>query len=116
ICPTNDRTYTTHAGQSNYAWTVQGTLTPHYTNISGGTSSTNNTVTLKWLTTGSKTVTVNYNDANGCNGLTAASSTTTVNARPTVTFTASPGASVCANADLTYTTQSGQSNYVWTVP
>ena len=39
-----------------------------------------------------------------------------INPRPTVTFTAQPGATACTYNDQTYTTQAGQSNYVWTVP
>jgi hypothetical protein len=42
--------------------------------------------------------------------------TVTVNAKPTVTFTAQPGATACVNTDVTYTTEASQSNYVWTVP
>src|SRR5439155_21919653 len=69
VCASTDVTYTTQSGQSTYVWTVPGTLGTDYTISSGGISSTDNTVTLKWLTTGSKTVTVNYSDANGCSGL-----------------------------------------------
>lgn len=39
-----------------------------------------------------------------------------INARPTVSFTAQPGATACAFSNVTYTTQPGQTNYVWTVP
>lgn len=115
VCVNTNVTYTTQAGQSAYIWTIPGTAGINYTIISGGTSS-NNTVTLQWLTSGSKTVTVNYSNANGCTSASAASNTNTANARPTPTFTASPGAAVCAGSNVTYTTQSGQSSYVWTVP
>jgi len=37
----------------------------------------------------------------------------TVNALPTATFTAQPGATACANSSVTYITQTGQSNYTW---
>jgi hypothetical protein len=40
--------------------------------------------------------------------------TVTVIAAPT--FTTSPGTTVCANTDVTYTTQTGKANYVWSVP
>lgn len=40
----------------------------------------------------------------------------TVNAEPTVTFTSAPGDSSCLKTEVTYTTQSGQSDYVWTIP
>ncbi|UPT70009.1 MAG: T9SS sorting signal type C domain-containing protein [Flavobacterium sp. JAD_PAG50586_2] len=39
-----------------------------------------------------------------------------INARPTVSFTAQPGAIACTSSNVTYTTQAGQTNYVWTIP
>ena len=115
ICSGVNVTYTTQAGQSNYVWTVPGVAGTDYTITSGGIGSTSNTVTLKWITAGSKTVTVNYTTGS-CAGLSAASSATTVSVSPTPTFTASPGATICSGVNVTYTTQAGQSNYVWTVP
>ena len=70
-----DVTYTTESGKSNYVWTFSGTANIDYTITSGGTS-TDNSVTLKYLTTGSKTVTINYS-ANGCTAASATSSTAT---------------------------------------
>jgi hypothetical protein len=58
------------------------------------------------------TATFTFTSTGGCSATTSA---VTVNARPTVTFTSQPGAVACANSNVTYTTQSGQSNYVWTV-
>ncbi|MBL0357018.1 MAG: Ig-like domain-containing protein [Chitinophagaceae bacterium] len=116
VCANTNVTYTTQAGQSNYVWSVPGVAGTNYTIISGGISSTDNTVTLQWLTTGGKTVTVNYSNSNGCTSASSASNTTTVNARPSPTFTTFPVAAVCANASVTYTTQAGQSNYLWSVP
>ena len=115
-CVSNNVTYTTQAGESGYIWTVPGVLNTDYSIISGGTSTSDNTVTLQWVTTGSQTVTINYTDANGCTATSAASNTTTAHSLPSVSFTSSPGANVCSSTDVTYTTQSGQSNYVWTVP
>ncbi|MBK8195607.1 MAG: hypothetical protein IPK76_21255 [Lewinellaceae bacterium] len=63
---------------------------------------------------GSATLTYQVTDDNGCTA--SATVALTINARPVPTFTASPGASVCVNTGVTYTTQSGQSNYVWSVP
>ncbi len=40
----------------------------------------------------------------------------TVNALPTVTFTTVPAATVCSTTAVTYTTQTGKTNYVWTLP
>ncbi|KAF2335532.1 T9SS sorting signal type C domain-containing protein [Flavobacterium daemonense] len=79
-------TYTTQAGQNSYLWTVTGTLNTDYSIVSG--SLTSNTVTLKWLTTGSKTVTVNYKNSyngnanNGCYGATPATNTIMVTDPP----------------------------------
>ncbi|MBS1930746.1 MAG: Ig-like domain-containing protein [Bacteroidetes bacterium] len=86
ICINSSATYTTQSGQSNYLWSVPGISGTDYTITSGGTS-TDNSVTLTWLTTGSKIVTVNYTNANNCQGISAASSTTTVNTPPNATFT-----------------------------
>ncbi|MES2645342.1 MAG: Ig-like domain-containing protein, partial [Bacteroidota bacterium] len=116
ICSNTDVTYTTQAGQSNYIWTIEGTLGTDYSISSGGSGITSNSVTLKWLTPGSKTITVNYSNASGCTAAVAVGSTTNVQARPTPTFTSSPGVTTCANTDVTYTTQPGQSAYTWTVP
>ncbi|MEI6348300.1 MAG: T9SS type A sorting domain-containing protein [Bacteroidota bacterium] len=118
VCLNTDITYTTQAGESSYVWSVPGTVSVNYSITSGGISATDNTVTLKWLTAGSKNVTVNYSDANTCTGSGAASNTTTVEALTTATYTASPSATICANTDVTYTTQSGsgQTNYTWSVP
>jgi hypothetical protein len=68
-------TYTTQSGKLGYAWTFPGTITSDYIIISGGTSA-DNTVTLKYITTGSKTVSINYND-NGCTAASPTSSTAT---------------------------------------
>ncbi|KIQ18270.1 hypothetical protein RT99_17655, partial [Flavobacterium sp. MEB061] len=64
-----------------------------YAIISGGTSN-DSSVTLRYLTTGSKTVTINYTTVpNSCTATSATSSSaTTVNALPTPTFTAQPAA------------------------
>jgi len=82
-CAKDDVTYTTQSGQINYVWNVPGNSGTDYSITSGGIGSTSNTVTIKWLTAGSKTVTVNYTDGNGCVG-TSASSTVTVHALPSI--------------------------------
>ena len=115
-CSATNVTYTTQAGQSSYVWTFTGVLGTDYSITSGGTG-TDNTVTLKWLTAGSKTVTINYTNAGGCTAATATSSTPTmVTLLPTPTFTAQPGATACSATNVTYTTQALQSSYVWTFP
>jgi hypothetical protein len=62
---------------------------------------------------------VSVTDANSCirsSGFTANSAIITVNPIPAPSFTVSPAASVCVETNVTYTTQSGQTNYIWTVP
>jgi hypothetical protein len=75
----SNQTYTTQAGFSNYNWTFTGTLGVDYSLVSGGTSADNSAV-VTWLTAGNKTVTVNYQNANGCTAASAASNTITVSA------------------------------------
>ncbi|UPT71112.1 MAG: hypothetical protein M0D53_01450 [Flavobacterium sp. JAD_PAG50586_2] len=117
-CVNTDVTYTTQSGQTNYVWTISGVLNTDYTITSGGGTSSN-TLTIKWLTTaGTKTVSVNYTNSNGCPAASATTSTaTTIYALPTTpTFTTQPGANVCAGNNVTYTTQTGRFNYAWTFP
>ena len=68
-------TYTTQTGMTNYVWTFPGTSGVDYTIISGANT---NSVTLQYLTTGSKVVTVNYTNTNGCSATTATSSIATI--------------------------------------
>src|SRR5450759_3321901 len=113
-CSATNMTYTTQALQSGYVWTFTGASGTDYSITSGGTG-TDNTVTLKWLTAGSKTVSINYTNTGGCTAATATSSTATmVTLLPTPTFTAQPGATACSATNVTYTTQALQSNYIWT--
>jgi hypothetical protein len=58
------------------------------------------------------TYTVTVTNADGCTQ--TASQIVTVNPLPVVTFITQPGAgTVCEGADVTYTTQSGMSDYIW---
>ena len=83
-CQGDDVDYTTLSGMTNYIWWVPVT-SADYSITSGGIDKYSNTVTLKWLTTGNKTVTVGYTDAvNGCASATPASSTITVNPTPVI--------------------------------
>ena len=80
----SDVTYITESGQTNYVWTLSGVLNTDYSITSGGTT-TDNTIVLKWLTTGSKVVTVNYNNSNNCSATVATSSISTEVLDPIVT-------------------------------
>ncbi len=59
-CSGSEVTYTTESGMSNYDWKVVGGQI-----ISGG-SSTDNTITIRWNSSGSGTVSVNYTNTSGC--------------------------------------------------
>jgi hypothetical protein len=76
-CTNTDVVYSTQSGQSNYVWVIPGVLGTDYSITSGGTG-VDNTVTLKWLTVGTKTVTVNYRNASGCSANAPTSSTATL--------------------------------------
>ena len=97
-------TYTTQSGMNNYIWSMPGTQNTDYEITSGGTTATDNKVTLEWLTTGSKTVTVNYTNPNqsSCT-YTPASSATTVNDLPAISV-AESAASVCQSETAQTTT------------
>lgn len=89
VCLGSESTFATQSGQSTYLWSVTtGTLNTDYSISAGSMGSTSNSVTLKWLTAGSRTVTLNYTDTNGCTAAGATSSTaTTVNEPPVITGT-----------------------------
>jgi hypothetical protein len=78
VCKGQNVVYTTQTGGgiSNYSWNIQGSSGSSYTIVGGNTNS--NSVTLQWLTTGDKTVTVNYTDNNTCVGASPASNTQNV--------------------------------------
>ena len=114
-CAGHPVTYTTQSGQLNYIWTVSGIENSDYQIISGGTEPSNYTVTINWLTTGSKTVAVNYS-AGTCLGDSAASSSTTVTSSPSdATFTVATPTAIELNESVTYTTHNGMANYRWTL-
>ncbi len=111
ICTYTNATYTTQSGYTNYVWSNFGTAGLDYNIISGGLGSTDNTVTLQWLTTGTKTVGISYSNGS-CPAPTPGATTTVVNASPTPTLSTS--GAFCTSNSIVYTTQSGQSSYTWT--
>ena len=100
-CISNNTTYTTETGQFNYVWTLPGVLGTDYTIASGGVGATDNSVTIHWLTSGVKAVTVSYSNSDGCTSATT-SSTTTIFEVPT--FTVSNPAAVCSPVTVNITT------------
>ena len=103
-------TYTTESGMTNYTWAVSAGG-----NITAGGSPVNNTIVVTWNTTGPQTVSVNYNNANGCTAAAATFYNVTVNALPVPTI-AGPTPVCAASTGNVYTTQAGMTSYVWTVP
>ncbi|NVO21699.1 MAG: hypothetical protein HXX13_18510, partial [Bacteroidetes bacterium] len=120
--------YSTTAGKSNYVWSVSagGTFT------SGGTS-TDNTATVTWSTSGPRTISVNYTDPNGCSAITPTVYNVTVNTLPTatisyagspfcatgtfaVTRTGTPGGTYSAPAGLSINATTGQINLAASTP
>lgn len=101
--------YTTEIGMTNYVWTISagGIVT------AGGTS-LDNTVTVVWNSTGPQTVSVNYDNLNGCSAVNATLLNVNVGALPIITIDGpSP---VCVDTELNvYTTEPGMTNYVWVV-
>lgn len=81
FCTGTEVTYTTQPSKTNYIWNVPGTPNLDYEIQTGGIGTSSNTVNLKWLTDGNKTVTVNYSD--GCSTVANASNTTLVVKTPT---------------------------------
>lgn len=114
-CPSTNITYTTQAGMDNYVWTFLNGASPavlgtDYTITAGAI--TTETVTVQWLLSAGSATFIAAVTYSSCSG--ASASSATVVSVPAVTFTTQPGATGCLNTDTTYTTQAGQSNYVWT--
>ena len=100
--------YTTDAGMTNYAWTVAGGT------ISAGGTTTSNTVTVTWDGTGPYSVSVNYNNPNGCTATTAKSFPVTINPLPAPVISGTDP--TCGGNEGTYNTPAVAGNtYTWTV-
>jgi uncharacterized protein (TIGR02145 family) len=106
VCLNSSASYFTAAGMSNYIWTVSAGGS-----ITSGTGT--NTITILWSTVGAKTITVNYNDANGCTAAVPTSNPVNVNTLPVPSLNGSN--ITCTNTSITYTTDIGMNNYSWLV-
>ena len=98
--------FSTDPGQSNYVWNHPGG-----TVVAGG-SPLDNTITLTWNSTGIKIVCVNYTQ-NNCTAIAPTCHAVLVNPRPVPTITGNINPPFGSTTQ--YTTQSGMSNYSWTV-
>ena len=94
--------YATQSGKSNYVWSISGTAGIDYNVIDHGTSS-DYYVTIMWLTTGTKSVSVNYTSSS-CTAVSATVKNTTVNNNTNPpTLIAATHATVDAPFDVTFT-------------
>jgi trimeric autotransporter adhesin len=108
LCSGISGLYSTETGKTSYAWTVStgGTI------VSGGTS-TSSTITVKWTTTGSQWVRVNYSNSTGCRATNYTQYSITVNPLPVPVITGT--STVCqGTSGVVYTTQTGMTGYTWT--
>jgi hypothetical protein len=107
---------------SGTPYCATGTVTVSQTGQAGGTFSSAAGLSMNSITgeinlsaSASGSYTVTYNFSNGtCSNST--STGVTIFALPVPTFIESPGTEACAFDEVAYTTQSGMSNYNWTIP
>ncbi len=105
-CQNDIVTYTTGPGGSNYLWTYTGASL-----IIGG-GSNDNWITLKWTASGTKLISVNYENSNGCEAITPGTLSVSVGAFE-VPVINTPSPEACSGTVVPFTTQSGKSNYIW---
>ncbi|MEI6898716.1 MAG: hypothetical protein WCL00_02465, partial [Bacteroidota bacterium] len=97
-CAGTGKVYSTASGMTNYQWSTSagGVITI------GGTIS-DNTATVTWTGAGNQTISVNYTDANGCEGLAPTVYNVTVDPSPAVGVTIStPSNIVCSGTQVTF--------------
>jgi gliding motility-associated-like protein len=111
VCDGSIENYTTESGggESNYVWAIQGGT------ITAGGTVTDAFVTVQWNGVAPYSVSVGYNDANGCGPASPTTQVITVNPLPVPTLTGP--ATSCFGSDETYNTDTGggESNYNWIV-
>ena len=108
ICLNQTGNYQTQSGMSNYNWTLSA----------GGniTLQNNQNLSVNWITTGAKNVTVNYNAPNGCNALVPATVSFNVNPLPDVTISGPAPAIACTGSSSSFSVPADpNSSFTWTV-
>lgn len=108
FCDGNSLNLTTPTVGTNY-----GTISSQGWQLNSST-----TITMPYvLNTSNNTNTIRYFATNECGTTYNTVQPLTVNARPSPTFVSiAPTTNVCSGTNVTYTTQSGKSNYQWTFP
>ncbi|MFH1935958.1 MAG: T9SS type A sorting domain-containing protein [Bacteroidota bacterium] len=104
---TSGNIYGTQPGMSNYTWGISagGTITS-----GAGTD----TITVTWDLAGTRSVSVNYTDSNGCAAAAPTSYNVLIEPLPVPVITGPTSACVGSTGN-TYTTQSGMTNYQWVI-
>lgn len=105
--------YTTETGMTNYIWGITGGT------ITAGGNSTSNTATVTWTNTGSQSISVNYENSNGCDAISATVFPVTVNPFPGAAGQISGSPSVCSPASgILYSCLPipNATFYIWTLP
>ena len=107
VCINSTDTYTTQSGMNSYIWSVSGG------SITSGGTSTDATVTITWTTQGAESVSVNYSRRQW---LYCCCSLSIYSYRQcTANSDYYREEHCCPHSTNTYTTQTGMSDYVWTV-
>jgi uncharacterized protein (TIGR02145 family) len=114
-CAGTGKVYLTATGKTNYQWSVSagGVITL-------GGSTTDNTATVTWNTTGTQHVYVNYADANGCSAAAPTDFVVLVTPSPVVDITINASATnVCSGTLVTFTATpvngGGVPSFLWKV-
>jgi uncharacterized protein (TIGR02145 family) len=106
VCLNSTSSYSTEPGMTSYNWSV-----PAGGMIQSGAGT--DMITILWTTTGLKTISVNYTNNQNCTASSASAYNINVTTLPAPTLTGLT--TVCKNIPVTYTTDSGMSNYSWVV-
>jgi hypothetical protein len=100
--------YTTQGGMDNYTWIVSAGGT-----VTGGGGVNDDFVTVRWEVSGTQSVSVNYENSYGCPAIDPV--VRTIDVRPAPEPAISGVDNACQGSSRTYTTQSGMTDYQWSV-
>ncbi|MCX6279877.1 MAG: hypothetical protein NT004_17545 [Bacteroidetes bacterium] len=106
VCENDTKTYTTESGGNYYQWEFTGG-----TFVAGGDTN-QNWITIQWTGTLGNSVSINYRSFEGCEALNPAVLNVTVSPFdfPVINSSANE---YCAETEVTFSTQSGKTNYTW---
>ncbi|MDD3738184.1 MAG: hypothetical protein PHP31_02680, partial [Lentimicrobiaceae bacterium] len=110
LCVNSTHNFTTQAGFINYTWDISPSA-----DIIGGGGFNDEFITINFTNPGTYTLSVNYQTLNpiSCFGAEPDSVIITVNPLPVISITGTTPC--CVNEQYTYTTETGMTNYLWTI-